>query len=379
MNGVSPDRGGLTTRCSRLLPRCARSQRLSSVPLAATATALRGVRKTRSAMRIRQSRGSRQAREQAMTLGRRGAKPRAGRERSFWRQDAATKPRTARSKQGRDKRRAAASGSFNDNRRQDAASTTARVSPARKHRMAHGRARATDGAILQRGVARSLRFLRRRRRRWRKKRAIRRSNKSTISAATSTTAEAISSKMRCRMVHPEFFTSLSMRRVSRDARLLYICSWTVADDYGVLPFDCDLLRAVCFLSDSDVSSEDVAAMIDALERENCYQRFSADGRDWLHICQWSRWQRVDRPSRRRNPTPPPRDEDSTRTRRGLAPKRKERRRKRGKGRGRGRGGRGRRERGETNVIQGSAASNGSGKARDRPSASNFKLTQDVVP
>lgn len=118
------------------------------------------------------------------------------------------------------------------------------------------------------------------------------------------------------MIHPEFFTSLSIRRLDVHSRLLFILSWCVADDFGVLADDAELLRALCFISDHDVTVSDVERMIDDLCAVDCLRRFADEnGRRWLHIPAWFRWQHVDRPSKRRNPPPP--SECSSSTRRAL--------------------------------------------------------------
>jgi hypothetical protein len=100
---------------------------------------------------------------------------------------------------------------------------------------------------------------------------------------------------RIRTIKPEFPQSESMGRISRDARLLFIMMWTLADDAGRLRASSRMLASLLFPYD-----EDAPKLIDGwlaeLEHEGCIQRYSADGHSYAQILKWTEHQRIDKPS-----------------------------------------------------------------------------------
>jgi hypothetical protein len=100
---------------------------------------------------------------------------------------------------------------------------------------------------------------------------------------------------RIRTIKPEFPQSESMGRISRDARLLFIMMWTLADDAGRLRGTSRMLASLLFPYD-----EDAPKLIDGwlaeLEHEKCIQRYTADGHGYAQILKWTEHQRIDKPS-----------------------------------------------------------------------------------
>jgi hypothetical protein len=107
---------------------------------------------------------------------------------------------------------------------------------------------------------------------------------------------------RIRTIKPEFPQSESMGRVSRDARLLFVQVWTVADDEGKTRGHSRALASLLFPFDDDAPHL-IDGWLGELEREGCVQRYTVDGTSYLRVSNWSKHQRIDRPSRSFFPDP----------------------------------------------------------------------------
>lgn len=108
---------------------------------------------------------------------------------------------------------------------------------------------------------------------------------------------------RIRTIKPEFPQSESMGRLSRDARLLFVQLWTIADDDGKTRAASRLLASLLYPYD-----DDAPALIDGwlaeLEAEGCILRYAVDGASYLQVCKWADHQKIDRPSVSKLPCPP---------------------------------------------------------------------------
>lgn len=108
---------------------------------------------------------------------------------------------------------------------------------------------------------------------------------------------------RIRTIKPEFPQSESMGRLSRDARLLFVQLWTIADDDGKTRAASRLLASLLYPYD-----DDAPALIDGwlaeLEAEGCILRYAVDGASYLQVCKWAEHQKIDRPSASKLPCPP---------------------------------------------------------------------------
>jgi hypothetical protein len=105
---------------------------------------------------------------------------------------------------------------------------------------------------------------------------------------------------RIRTIKPEFPQSESMGRLSRDARLLFIMLWTIADDSGKARASSRMLASLLFPYD-----DDAPALIDGwlmeLDAESCIARYKIEGSTYLQICNWLIHQKIDKPSTSRFP------------------------------------------------------------------------------
>jgi len=114
---------------------------------------------------------------------------------------------------------------------------------------------------------------------------------------------------RIRSLHPNFARSPSMRRVSREARLLFVQLWTLVDDAGRAPAEPDDLAAVLYPGDFDAPRY-MQSWLDELEREGCIELYDIDGLYYLRVVHWHKHQQISHPTPSRLPPSPnewPRD------------------------------------------------------------------------
>lgn len=108
---------------------------------------------------------------------------------------------------------------------------------------------------------------------------------------------------RLRTIRPNFALSPVTGRISREARLLFILLWPIADDAGRLRLDFEMLREQLFPFDADAPML-LPIWLDELEREGCIERYSTEDAEYLRIPQWKRLQKIQHPSRSRFPGAP---------------------------------------------------------------------------
>ena len=108
---------------------------------------------------------------------------------------------------------------------------------------------------------------------------------------------------RIRTIQPHFARSPSMSRVGREARLLFVLLWTLVDDEGRCQAGLDDLARVLYPSDSDAPMC-LLSWLDELEREDCIERYTTHGVDYLRIVHWHKHQRIYHPTPSQLPPPP---------------------------------------------------------------------------
>jgi hypothetical protein len=104
---------------------------------------------------------------------------------------------------------------------------------------------------------------------------------------------------RNRMIKPEFWSSVTLAKVSRDSRLLFIGLWTFADDYGFGHANTRALLGFIYPIDMSVTDDNIKTWIKELEGVNLITIKSVDDKETYYINSWSEHQKVDRPSLRR--------------------------------------------------------------------------------
>lgn len=105
---------------------------------------------------------------------------------------------------------------------------------------------------------------------------------------------------RIRTIKPEFPQSESIGRLSRDARLLFIQIWTLADDEGRARASSRGLASALYPFDDDVRDL-IDGWLCELQRERLITRYEVEGSTYLEVNNWRKHQKIDRPSKSRLP------------------------------------------------------------------------------
>ena len=100
---------------------------------------------------------------------------------------------------------------------------------------------------------------------------------------------------RIRSIRPEFPHSESMGRIKRETRLCFILLWTIADDAGRLRGNSRMLASLLYPYDDDAAKR-IDGWLDELVAEKCVVRYSVDGDTYLEICNWLKYQKIDKPT-----------------------------------------------------------------------------------
>lgn len=96
-----------------------------------------------------------------------------------------------------------------------------------------------------------------------------------------------------------------MGRISRDARLVFILLWTLADDSGRMRGNSRMLGGLLLPYDED-SREVIPRCLDELEREGCIQRYNCkNGHEYIAITNWESHQKIDKRGKSKLPEPNP--------------------------------------------------------------------------
>lgn len=111
---------------------------------------------------------------------------------------------------------------------------------------------------------------------------------------------------RIRTVKPEFWTDDLIGSLPRDARLLFIGSWNLADDEGRLRWSAPYLKGAVFPFDDDVLLPEVESMMIALQDAGLVIPY-VGGRSQQRlgfIRNFAKHQRINRPQPSKLPAPP---------------------------------------------------------------------------
>jgi hypothetical protein len=105
---------------------------------------------------------------------------------------------------------------------------------------------------------------------------------------------------RIRTLKPEFPHSETVGKLSRDARLLFIQLWTLADDEGRARAASRMLASLLYPYDEDAPSL-IESWLLELERNGCIVRYVVEGSTYLQVNNWLKHQKIDRPTKSRLP------------------------------------------------------------------------------
>ncbi len=106
---------------------------------------------------------------------------------------------------------------------------------------------------------------------------------------------------RIRSIKPEFWTSAQLLECSTNARLLFIGTWTFADDAGRHPWSAKQVKAEIFPAD-DFPEKQILGWLTELENQQLIIRYSSDGKEFFYIAGWKH-QRIDKPQTPKYPDP----------------------------------------------------------------------------
>src|SRR5438105_15942569 len=107
--------------------------------------------------------------------------------------------------------------------------------------------------------------------------------------------------MRIRTIKPEFWRSDDITALSREDRLLFIGLWSYVDDNGVGRDDYRTVAAELFAFEEDMKDarEFVREGLATLSRALLISRYEVDGKAYLHVTNWTKHQKIDRPGKPR--------------------------------------------------------------------------------
>src|SRR3990172_2498843 len=97
---------------------------------------------------------------------------------------------------------------------------------------------------------------------------------------------------RIRTIKPPFWTDPGIMQISLPARLMFIGTWTFADDNGNLEAHPKMLKALIFPGD-EIKVEPILA---ELIEHNFLIPYSVNGKNYLHIRTFKKHQKINRPS-----------------------------------------------------------------------------------
>ena len=111
--------------------------------------------------------------------------------------------------------------------------------------------------------------------------------------------------MRIRSIKPEFWTSQDIADLSWDDRLLFVGLWSYVDDNGVGRDVEKLITADLFALEDDPRETlaRVSRGLQKLSELGRITRYTIDGRPFIHITNWLKHQRIDKPAKERYPLP----------------------------------------------------------------------------
>ena len=109
---------------------------------------------------------------------------------------------------------------------------------------------------------------------------------------------------RIRTVKPEYPKSRKTRRVSRDARLLNIHLWNLADDDGRLQELPRWIIGEIFPADDDVTPGKLVRWLEELQGVGLIVRYEVDGERYIYCHDWHEHQSISHPRPSELPAPP---------------------------------------------------------------------------
>jgi hypothetical protein len=98
---------------------------------------------------------------------------------------------------------------------------------------------------------------------------------------------------RIRSVKPEFWLDPTLTRLSRDARMLYIALWNMADEHGRLLGDARVIKGQVFPYDDDLTPSRINELIGELIAGSKAVRYEIDDAPYVYLPNLSKHQRLE--------------------------------------------------------------------------------------
>lgn len=103
---------------------------------------------------------------------------------------------------------------------------------------------------------------------------------------------------RQRIINPEFWLDYEIASIENpNACLFYIGTWNFCDDYGVIENNAPKLKAQIF----PYREVNVAELIDIFVKLGKFVLFEANGKSWIFVKNFLKFQKIKKPSQFRNP------------------------------------------------------------------------------
>jgi hypothetical protein len=108
---------------------------------------------------------------------------------------------------------------------------------------------------------------------------------------------------RIRCIKPEFWDDQKMATISRDARLVYVGTWSHSDDHGVCRANPTFLKNKIFPHE-EIPIEQFSGWLKELKMLKRIKPFSMNGESYFYLPHFKNHQRISHPSQTRYPSPP---------------------------------------------------------------------------
>jgi hypothetical protein len=108
---------------------------------------------------------------------------------------------------------------------------------------------------------------------------------------------------RIRTIKPEFIEDEKLGSMTPVARLLFACSWILADDYGNFRANPKWVHSQVFCYDETTSVSAVTTALVTLRDAAMFTEYTVRGQIYYHINNWTKHQKVDKPGKPHCPGP----------------------------------------------------------------------------
>ncbi len=108
---------------------------------------------------------------------------------------------------------------------------------------------------------------------------------------------------RSRLIRPEFWNDEKLATLSRDSRLTFVGMWTASDDYGTVKGHLIWLKNQIYPFEN-INKDTFERWIKELEEFGAIIPFTYHQEKYYFIKNFPKYQKIDHPSKQRNPEPP---------------------------------------------------------------------------